>query len=268
MQWSCLSSFGLPLLLLFGIFKSVYQIEQHLDIVLYDETIRLFKGVHFNFDLQLFREFFAYELWYALQSLFVSDAMHLYAINYILLSSLCAFLIYIYVGQKRGYDLITLWLSLIFLVSIINYKAWLYNHRLALSIALLVLIFIENKQAHNEKWLSIPLQWTLVSLGALALFYIRIEYIVLVGIISMGLIYKFSQFLFNKKKKSPKSSRGMLPKNQGNQKNKEILVYTGLLAILLPMATFHDSWIIGSQFAHEKFGQSASVSQAFLYNPI
>ncbi len=277
----------------FALFKYNYQISTFFDIMLYDESIRLTQS--FNLYAQIGREFFLYEAWLSLLGFFFSDPIHLYITNYVILSSLSAVLLLIFIGQRRGYDIISLWVALIFLVSILNYKTNPHTLRLSLVLTLGLLIFMKKNKDSIKNWVF-------VSIIGLALLYIRIEYILLTGILCCFIIYKLLQEYRLKNRKRFFIYVTILfaflfclsignPIYRGNDRSTEafevlyaisfvnikIILNTALdmLAIHIPyfenMSTnspfLTDPWFLGSDLFREKFGISKGIINNFLYNP-
>ncbi len=127
------SSWFYHVILLLAISKFLYRLEHSIDIQLWDETWRLKGGLA---SPNLFGEFSLYELWYSFLALFYSKPTQLYFLNYGVLVALSVLCIYIYIGQKKGYNLFSLWLSLLFLLSMSVYKAWPFTHYFGLKILL------------------------------------------------------------------------------------------------------------------------------------
>ena len=183
---------SLHFILLFAIFKFLYQIETSIDLHMFDETTRLTNALAMSFSNG--GEFALYELWYSFLNLFISDPIQLYTFNYSILVTLSVIFIYAYIAQKRGYDLVTLWLPLIFLVSILVYKLWPFTHLFGLLLILFVLLAVDKISKKDYQWL-------LFSICAIAMLYIRVEYMVLLGIISLGLLFQLFQEVFRKNKR-------------------------------------------------------------------
>ena len=129
------------------------------------------------------REFFVYEAWLALLGFIFSEPLHLFIANYAILSSLSAILIFIFIGKQRGYDIVTLWIGLIFLISILNYKANPYTHRLAL---ILTLVFLITTNKRKDTFAH----WTLACIIGAALLYIRVEYTLAAFVLCFFVIYR------------------------------------------------------------------------------
>jgi hypothetical protein len=157
------------LLVLAGL-KLTFGIERIIDIGLFDESGYLYGGVSF-----LQKGFFPaawaplYALWYFFLSLFESDRIALYYLNYKVLTILPVILIYLLIRSYKISILVAAFVSWMFLISMANLYVWPKPSHFALIIILTFLLVVRTSQSSIK---SAPL----MAIGALLSSYVRPEF--------------------------------------------------------------------------------------------
>jgi hypothetical protein len=160
---------ALILLVLAGL-KLTSGIERVIDIGLFDESGYLYGGVSF-----LQKGFFPaawaplYALWYFFLSLFESDRIALYYLNYKILTLLPALLIYLLMRSCKISVLFSAFVAWVFLISIANLYVWPKPAHFALVIILAFLLVARTSRSYIK---AAPL----MAIGALLSSYVRPEF--------------------------------------------------------------------------------------------
>ena len=122
LEWNSFTFIGIALLIICGI-KVSWHLEQYMDIVFWDESLYLTRGV------SMFKEIPktwgpSYSLWYKMLSYFFTDKLDLYYFNFkftTILISVAFFLLLMSCGIQR---ILAFIFSLFFLSSFINLPLW------------------------------------------------------------------------------------------------------------------------------------------------
>ncbi len=163
--------------------KMAYALSEIMDIQLYDESTYLYQGNHFRLSY-LFKDGCVYWAWYKLLSLFVSDTITLYYLNYTVLLCLNPILIYILLRKMGKEQVVSALFAIFFLISNINIISNPFIMRLALALILGTFIAILSVKSSRARYL-------IALVGIILLVYTRPEYTLSLFIFSLGSIVIF-----------------------------------------------------------------------------
>lgn len=155
------------LLITFGIY-SAYDIRHYADILFWDETLYMQKGLQLWQKIELDWGPF-YNVWYKFLSIFTTDKFELYYLNMQILSVLLPVLLFIFLVM---YDIEIIWsfiISVLFLYSFINLPVWPKVSHFCLMIFLIALIIVRLLNNVYLKFISILVALALCS-------YVRPEF--------------------------------------------------------------------------------------------
>ncbi|RPI74280.1 MAG: hypothetical protein EHM47_04050 [Ignavibacteriales bacterium] len=146
-------------------------IEDWLDIRLWDETLYLGNGIYF-FKQKIMSDWGpVYSLWYFILNLFTNDPINLYYLNYRLMIVLLPVIMSVFIYRLTNNVIISFFYSYLLLISMMNLFAWPRISHFLLIVILITFIavtFIKSK----EKKLVVA------GLTTLIILYIRPEYVI------------------------------------------------------------------------------------------
>ena len=159
---------GCLFIIIIGIY-TVYDIQKYADILFWDESLYMQKGLQLwqqpSLDWGPF-----YNIWYKLLSYFTSDKIELYYLNIKVLSVLLPLLLFIFLMVNNINPMLSFFVSILFLYSYINLPIWPKVSHWCLIVFLIALII--SKRFIN----SVYLKFLTIILGMIVCSYIRPEF--------------------------------------------------------------------------------------------
>jgi len=150
-------------------FKYTYGLENILDIGLYDESLYLYRGYFLSENGFPHAENAPlYAVWYYILSIFQSDRVELYYLNYKILSAALPIILFFLLRRYRLQQLSSFIVSFIFMISYANLPLWPKVSNFA-TLIILSFLLIASYAKNNFSYFAI------VSFGALLGSYIRPE---------------------------------------------------------------------------------------------
>jgi hypothetical protein len=182
------------LLLCIGI-KYVHDIGSYLDIELQDETLYLRNGIFLlRQGLQSSQWAPVYSIWYFLLSIFNSDSITLYFLNFQILTLLLPLLLYVYLRTRQVSQIIAFLIGFFFLISSGN----ILVHPKVTHFALLLIVCSFLLFAFTKRTV---LSWSFIIIGSLLSAYVRPELFIsfiLIIVLFLYRIIKTKSFLINR----------------------------------------------------------------------
>ena len=159
---------GCLFIIIIGIY-TVYDIQKYADILFWDESLYMQKGLQLwqqpSLDWGPF-----YNIWYKLLSYFTSDKIELYYLNIKVLCVLLPLLLFIFLMVNNINPMLSFFVSILFLYSYINLPIWPKVSHWCLIVFLIALII--SKRFIN----SVYLKFLTIILGMIVCSYIRPEF--------------------------------------------------------------------------------------------
>lgn len=146
-----------------------YNLDQWVDIRLWDESMYLGKGLNFFIEKPVASWGPIYSLWYFLLNIISNDPINLYYLNYKLMAIVPAVLLLIYLYRLTANHVLSFFFSYLFLISTINLATWPRVSHFALIIMLTTLILIIKIR---DKKIGL----VVVCLASLVITYVRPEF--------------------------------------------------------------------------------------------
>lgn len=132
-------------------FKLAHDAWKYTDIIFYDESMYLSKGVKFIPFSEFFKDGYIYFAWYKFLSLFAVDNIDLYFLNNSILLFAPSIAIYIFLRVIKTNLLIAFFTSVLFLISAANMITWPFITKFTLLVMLIGLIIVYCINDRNKK---------------------------------------------------------------------------------------------------------------------